>query len=862
MRRSIKVILFFVLCIMGSYVIHSSFISFKAETITNKYILNLDYTKSFLNYGMKEPQITMDKSTTLEFGNYTKRTLKVVLYGNNHNGSEVVSESGHYFNFNDVSIAIETDYSIPRKSVISSYCLRNADGTIVTSSTNSSQPRILYSGYLEDGTYFLDFVWDNEDYMTGHPSYTQTYGAFTCRYSFNIDSENPSITGASILKNRIYRNSTFTVSAVDSGSGVESFYMREPNSSEFVLLNSTTKTIPKTNGDGIYSFYAKDKAGNTSYTYYVTLDTKVPIGKIVNSSGIEVKDYTKDAFSFQVEDTSSIQRIEYLLPNTEDWVTYKGNIIQNTAVEGMYKFRMISKSGTISEIYSICFDKTAPMGELYKIMNNSTSLIVDETIVSGNAIMYYARDSVSGIKNVYVKTPSDSNFVEYENLRRFSEEGTYYFRCIDNAGNRSQTIMMVLDKTIPVLECSGGTFFKTTNQPFQVTASDSNGVTLFYKGPTMSEFARVESNTYDFNQDTYCLDGRYDFYAEDSSGLRSEIYWIEVKLPLPEAQIIRSDKDNSVKITWDGEGTALLNGEPYKKDTWITKEGNYTILLYNQYRSVEFPFVIDHYYVQTSPNFSCTEGGFITYTCSHCGDTYQSDYQRPIGHRYEETIFPPTCIKDGYSIFHCPACGDEYQVEGSKATGHHLEQVTLSATCTESGGIYQKCVDCDYQYIIEEIYPSGHSYRSVIENEPDCTHEGRRNYTCDKCGHHYTSVIPPLNHEYQITDIQKDKDTTIRIYTCTHCGDTFEQNIGDSYQKVTSFVDYLFIQYSPYMIYIFLATSGVWSIGMGVAIIIANKNEEKEKAKKMVFNYIIGLVVIFVLLVACPYIIRGIASLF
>ena len=42
---------------------------------------------------------------------------------------------------------------------------------------------------------------------------------------------------------------------------------------------------------------------------------------------------------------------------------------------------------------------------------------------------------------------------------------------------------------------------------------------------------------------------------------------------------------------------------------------------------------------------------------------------------------------------------------------------------------------------------------------------------------------------------------------------------------------------------------------------IAHKNEDKEKARRMLVNYFIGLVVIFAILVACPYLIRGIAAL-
>ena len=58
-----------------------------------------------------------------------------------------------------------------------------------------------------------------------------------------------------------------------------------------------------------------------------------------------------------------------------------------------------------------------------------------------------------------------------------------------------------------------------------------------------------------------------------------------------------------------------------------------------------------------------------------------------------------------------------------------------------------------------------------------------------------------------------------------------------------------------------LTTVGVWNIVMGVFFAIAQKNEDKEKARKMIKNYVIGLVVIFAILVACPYLVKGIAAL-
>ena len=100
-----------------------------------------------------------------------------------------------------------------------------------------------------------------------------------------------------------------------------------------------------------------------------------------------------------------------------------------------------------------------------------------------------------------------------------------------------------------------------------------------------------------------------------------------------------------------------------------------------------------------------------------------------------------------------------------------------------------------------------------------------------------------------------------KTYQCSVCQDTYVEEIKNEYQKVGNYIEYIFNEYQPYMVWIFIATSGIWSLAIGIAFIIAQKNEEKEKAKKMLINYLIGLIVIFSILVACPYLIRGISIL-
>ncbi len=109
--------------------------------------------------------------------------------------------------------------------------------------------------------------------------------------------------------------------------------------------------------------------------------------------------------------------------------------------------------------------------------------------------------------------------------------------------------------------------------------------------------------------------------------------------------------------------------------------------------------------------------------------------------------------------------------------------------------------------------------------------------------------------------MQTSDGFTSRTYTCRECGDSYTQELGNQYEEVANYVEYLFEQYSPYMIWVFLATAGVWSIAIGVAIILAHKNEDKEKAKKMLVNYIVGIIIIFTILIAAPLLIRGIAAL-
>ena len=61
-------------------------------------------------------------------------------------------------------------------------------------------------------------------------------------------------------------------------------------------------------------------------------------------------------------------------------------------------------------------------------------------------------------------------------------------------------------------------------------------------------------------------------------------------------------------------------------------------------------------------------------------------YTVTINHNYLFTIIAPSCTEDGYVVYSCSCCGDSYIEPGSPAEGHNEVTIpAVKATCTEIG---------------------------------------------------------------------------------------------------------------------------------------------------------------------------------
>jgi DNA-directed RNA polymerase subunit RPC12/RpoP len=94
----------------------------------------------------------------------------------------------------------------------------------------------------------------------------------------------------------------------------------------------------------------------------------------------------------------------------------------------------------------------------------------------------------------------------------------------------------------------------------------------------------------------------------------------------------------------------------------------------------------------------------------------------------------------------CSLCG---KTEG-EALGHIEEIIEgKAADCTNTGltnGV--RCTRCGEILVEQQVIPAlGHNYVSEVIKPATCAEEGLRKYTCTRCGDTYEEVIPVLAHK-------------------------------------------------------------------------------------------------------------------
>lgn len=187
---------------------------------------------------------------------------------------------------------------------------------------------------------------------------------------------------------------------------------------------------------------------------------------------------------------------------------------------------------------------------------------------------------------------------------------------------------------------------------------------------------------------------------------------------------------------------------------------------------------------------TCTEDGTVAYElCKGCGcylepgtvNKLDSIVDSKTGHAYEPTVTDPDCVNGGYTTYVCSVCEDTYVDDEVKANGHTFVDVPgQSATCREEGySGYKKCEVCgveDPEHPKTVLPIEDHNGHFVEEVAATCEEDGRRMFKCEKedCPYYdvVTEVLPKLGHD-EVEHAAKEATCTEMGYdayvTCTRC---------------------------------------------------------------------------------------------
>ena len=150
-------------------------------------------------------------------------------------------------------------------------------------------------------------------------------------------------------------------------------------------------------------------------------------------------------------------------------------------------------------------------------------------------------------------------------------------------------------------------------------------------------------------------------------------------------------------------------------------------------------------------------------TCTVCGEVLVE----ALKHDYRAEVTAPTCTEGGYTTYTCTKCNDTYTADEVGKLGH---TPGAAATCTTA----QTCTVCG-EVLVEALK---HDYKAEV-TAPTCTEDGYTTYTCTKCNDTYTDdTVAALGHTWVDATCTTPK-------TCSVCDATEGEALGHDWADAT-----------------------------------------------------------------------------
>lgn len=181
----------------------------------------------------------------------------------------------------------------------------------------------------------------------------------------------------------------------------------------------------------------------------------------------------------------------------------------------------------------------------------------------------------------------------------------------------------------------------------------------------------------------------------------------------------------------------------------------------------------------TSAAPTCTEDGIVVYTCTVCGET-KTETLSALGHNWNQGVITkrPDCTSAGQLQYTCLRC-KETTTQAIAKLGHSWDDgvVTNAATCTSVGTILYTCSRCN-RTRTDATPTLSHKWVQNSVIHPNCTADGSSRKSCSLCGKILEEALPATGHSWdngEITTAPTRFHQGCMTYTCTSCGDTYEE---------------------------------------------------------------------------------------
>lgn len=255
--------------------------------------------------------------------------------------------------------------------------------------------------------------------------------------SITLDRTNPSGTlfgGTSVVQSGDYTNATYIKFVPYDAYGVKETYVKKPDDSEYMSYTLETQFT----AEGEYSFYCIDKAGNSSSTYTITVNRKIPTAQLyADDNAVANGSYTNASHIKFVCGEDCYVR----MPDSEEFTSYMSGA--EYYKPGKYIFYGVDSAGNNTGNYTIVIDRTSKSVTVTNVSDGNTNGDVTVTWTDGDADIFAPIASV---------TINDKPYNKGSTIHTINT-GVYKIVSVDAAGNRwetqfTSTKVNVLTKTL------------------------------------------------------------------------------------------------------------------------------------------------------------------------------------------------------------------------------------------------------------------------------------------------------------------------------------------------------------------------------------------------------------------------------